>query len=105
MTDLSSSFIYASLTPVIFGLPAQFGQGPQYSACAHAFVWSSLGSTGSITAHAAPDEERNDMSWKLLAALAVMLILAAIGLSVYGERLVPEQQRIEQVLPDERFSD
>ncbi len=45
------------------------------------------------------------MSWKLLAALAVMLILAAIGLSVYGERLVPEQQRIEQALPDERFSD
>ena len=51
------------------------------------------------------DEERNDMAWKLLVALAVMLILAGIGLSVYGGRLTPEQQRIEQVLPDERFSD
>lgn len=45
------------------------------------------------------------MAWKLLVTLAGMLILAGIGLSVYGGRLVPEQQKIEQVLPDERFSD
>lgn len=51
------------------------------------------------------NEERNIMAWKILAALAVLVILAAFGLSVYGGRLEPEQQRIEQVIPDERFSD
>jgi hypothetical protein len=45
------------------------------------------------------------MAWKVLAALAVLVILAAFGLSGYGGRVEPEQQRIEQVIPDERFPD
>ena len=45
------------------------------------------------------------MAWKLLLALVGLVILAAIGLAVYGGQITPEQQRIEQVLPDERFPD
>jgi hypothetical protein len=45
------------------------------------------------------------MAWKLLLVLVVLLILGAIGLAIYGGQLTPEQQRIEQVLPDEQFPD
>lgn len=45
------------------------------------------------------------MAWKLALALAVALVLAGIALAVYGGQITPEQQRIEQVLPDERFPD
>jgi hypothetical protein len=45
------------------------------------------------------------MAWKLVLALVVILILAGIGLAVYGGQLTPERQRLEQVLPDERFPD
>jgi hypothetical protein len=105
MTDLSSSFIYASITLVIFSLPAQFGQHRVYSACAKPWLWSSLAPGGRIAARGTLDEEWVNMAWKLLFALVVMLILATIVLAVYGENFVPEQQRIEQVLPDERFPD
>ena len=43
------------------------------------------------------------MAWKLVLALVVILILAGIGLAVYGGRITPERQRIEQVVPNERF--
>ena len=105
MTDLSSSIIYGSLTPVIFSLPAQFGQYPIYSACTDALLWPSLALIGSGTARIAPDREQVDMAWKLVLALVVILILAGIGLAVYGGQLTPERQRFEQVLPDERFPD
>jgi hypothetical protein len=45
------------------------------------------------------------MAWKLVLVLVVILILAGIGLAVYGGQLTPERQRFEQVLPDERFPD
>ena len=45
------------------------------------------------------------MAWKLVLALVVILILAAIGLAVYGGQITPERQRIEQVVPDDRFPD
>ncbi len=43
------------------------------------------------------------MVWKLVVALVVILILAGIGLAVYGGQLTPERERVEQVLPDDRF--
>jgi hypothetical protein len=45
------------------------------------------------------------MAWKLVAALVVILILAGIGLAVYGGQITPERQRIEQVVPNDRFPD
>ncbi len=43
------------------------------------------------------------MARKLVLALVVALILAGIGLAIYGSRLTPEAQRFEQVVPDDRF--
>jgi len=45
------------------------------------------------------------MAWKLVLVLVVILILAGIGLAFYGGQITPERQRIEQVVPDERFPD
>ena len=45
------------------------------------------------------------MAWKLVLVLVASLILAGMGLAVYGGQLVPERQRIEQVVPNERFPD
>jgi len=43
------------------------------------------------------------MLWKALLALIILLIIGGVGLAIYGGRLEPQQQRIEQVLPDDRF--
>jgi hypothetical protein len=43
------------------------------------------------------------MAWKLLLALVILLVLAGVGLAIYGGQLSPDQQRIEQALPDDRF--
>jgi hypothetical protein len=43
------------------------------------------------------------MGLKLVLGLVGILVLAGAGLAIYGSQLTPEQQRIEQVLPDDRF--
>ncbi len=45
------------------------------------------------------------MGWglRILLALILLLVLAGIGLVIYGSSLTPEPQPVEQVLPDDRF--
>ena len=43
------------------------------------------------------------MGLRLVLILVVLLVLAGAGLAIYGSQVTPEQQRIEQVLPDDRF--
>jgi len=43
------------------------------------------------------------MGLKLVLVLLALLILGGAGLAIYGSQLSPEQHRMEQVLPDDRF--
>jgi hypothetical protein len=45
------------------------------------------------------------MGWsgRIAIAAGVLLILAAIGLTIYGGTLRPHQHEVEQVIPNDRF--
>ena len=43
------------------------------------------------------------MALKLLLGFVVVVVLAIIGLAIYGSQVTPPQQVHEQVLPNEQF--
>ena len=47
--------------------------------------------------------ESGDWGGRIAIGIAVLLILAAIGLTIYGGTVRPQQHAIEQVLPNDRF--
>jgi hypothetical protein len=44
------------------------------------------------------------MGWKVLLGVAVLLLIGAVGLAIYGSQVRPAQQPHEEVLPNERFT-
>lgn len=40
---------------------------------------------------------------RLFAAAVVLLVLVAGGLAYYGSTVTPQRQKVEKVLPDDRF--
>ncbi|MBU6298494.1 MAG: hypothetical protein KJS68_09640 [Alphaproteobacteria bacterium] len=46
------------------------------------------------------------MGWggKMAIGAGVLLVLAAVGLAIYGGSVHPKQHEIQQVVPNDRFS-
>lgn len=49
-------------------------------------------------------QESSGVAVKIAAVVGAVLVLAAIGLAIYGGAVSPVRQSVEKVLPDSRFA-
>jgi hypothetical protein len=69
--------------------------------------WRSPGHHWSIRGEVSRFEDKicrqEVMAWKLVLGIVILVLIGGAGLAIYGGQLTPERERIEQVLPDDRF--